>query len=168
MIQRDRRRDLGKRKNAALLGRFNGIGAHALEIDPRDLAMTGEDRLQPRHAHFDGLLHHVIEPRRFERCEQVVQVQGLGLGTRLGGDGERHRALGALREARAPFAITAVKDQHRLARFEPQHMGQVMRLGAIEDDARPRREAGVDVKTRAFEIVAGHGHSGIWPLPNRG
>ncbi len=37
--------DLRKTKNAALLGGLDGVGAHALEIDPRHLAVAGEHRL---------------------------------------------------------------------------------------------------------------------------
>ena len=67
--ERNRCRNFRQRKNATLLGGLDGIGAHAFEIDPRDLAVTGKHRLQLRGAHLDCFLHHVIEPRRLERRE---------------------------------------------------------------------------------------------------
>ena len=78
--------DLGKRKDAALLGGFDGVRPHALEIDARHLAVAGEHRLQPRGAHLDRLLHHVVEPRRFERREQIMQVGRHGLVAGFGAD----------------------------------------------------------------------------------
>ena len=138
-VKRHRRRDLRQRKNAALLRRFDGIRAHALEIDPRHLAVAGEDGLQPRHAHLHGLLHHVIEPRRLQRSEQIVQVRRRGLLPRLGADGERRGALCPF-ERRAPLAVPAVENEDPVAGLQAQHMAEIVRLGAVERD-RPARFA---------------------------
>ena len=42
-----------------------------------DLGVAGQHRLQPRGAHLDRLLHHVVEPGVLERGEQVVQIERL-------------------------------------------------------------------------------------------
>ena len=66
----------GNVENAALLGGLDRVGAHALEIDALGLGVARQHRLQPRGAHLDRLLHHVVEPRVLERREQVMQVGG--------------------------------------------------------------------------------------------
>jgi hypothetical protein len=72
-----------------LLGGLHRVAAHALLIDARHLGVTREHRLQPRGAHLDCLLHHVIEPLMLERGEQVMQVERRGLRTGLLADDER-------------------------------------------------------------------------------
>src|SRR5262249_1186649 len=72
--QAERRRDGRQREDAALLGRLDRVGLHALEVDARDLGVPGEDRLQAGGTHLDGLLHHVVEAGVLERREQIVEV----------------------------------------------------------------------------------------------
>ena len=74
--------DLRERQDAALLGGLDGVGAHAVEIDARDLGMPGDHRLQAGRPHLDGLLHHVVEAGMLERREQVMQIECAGLGPR--------------------------------------------------------------------------------------
>ena len=62
-IERDRRRDLRDGEDAALLGSLDGVGAHAVKIDPLGLRMPHDYGLQARDAHLDRLLHHVVEAR---------------------------------------------------------------------------------------------------------
>ena len=88
----DRLADIRQGQDAALLGGLDRVGAHALGIDARDLAVAGEHRLQPRDAHLDRLLHHVVEPGRLERREQVMQVRRNGFA---GGSCHRSRAPAA-------------------------------------------------------------------------
>ncbi len=88
-LQGERRHDLGQAQDAALLGRLDGIGLHALEIDPLRLGVAGHHRLQPGNPHLHGFLDHVIEPRPLERGEQIVQVAGRGLRPHLMLDPQR-------------------------------------------------------------------------------
>ena len=96
-------------------------------VDARDLAVAGEHGLQPRNAHLDRLLHHVVEPRGFQRREQIVQVGGLSLGPGFAADMQHGSALLQLNGG-IPLAVAAIEDQHAIIRFEPQHRGEVMRL----------------------------------------
>ena len=116
-----------------MLRRLDGIGAHAIEIDARDLAMLREDGLQSRYPHLDRLLHHIIKPCRFKRCEQILQVAGGGLLSCAIGNAQRRVAPAAF-EHGAPFAVAAVEEQDFLPVCEPQHSSKVMGLGTIERD----------------------------------
>ena len=91
-VQAQRRGNFRQRQDAALLGRLDRIGAHAVEVDARDLGVPGDDRLQARRAHLDRLLRHVVEARMLERREQVMQVERSGLRPGAGVDLERELA----------------------------------------------------------------------------
>ena len=154
--KRDRVRGLGDGQNAALLGGLDRIGLHALDIDPRRLGMARGHRLKPRGAEFHRLLHHVIEPRMFERREKVMQVAGRVLRPGLLGDGERDRLFALAHQVRAPFAIAPVEHQNRVARLQPQHVGQVIGLSLVQWNTDAAVKRGRDEQTRRAEIVAGH------------
>ena len=111
----DRTRDLRKRQNAALFGRFDGIRADALEVHALNLRMPRHHRLQPRSPEFHRLLHHVIEAGMLDGSEQVVQIAGRALRPGRFGDFERICPLGCARQDRPPFAIAPVEDQDRIA-----------------------------------------------------
>jgi len=130
---------------------------HALEVDAGDLSVPGEDRLQAGRAHLDRLLHHVVEARVLERCEQIMQVERGGLGPGARADGEREPAFSGARERAPPFAVAAVEYQHAIARFQPQHVGEVIGLRCVERDARALLDRRVEVKARDTDIAAGHG-----------
>ena len=83
-----------------MLGRLDRVRAHAAEIDALGLGVARDDRLQPRDAHLDRLLHHVVEARVLERREQIVQVAGRGLLARALDDLEPQRLLARGRKAR--------------------------------------------------------------------
>ena len=155
-LERDRLGDLGNAENAALLGGLDRVGAHALEIDASDLAVLHRDRLQPRGAHLDRLLHHVVEARVLERREQVVQIARRRLRPRLLADVERGGALAGVGEARAPLAVAAVEEEHAVAGFEPHDVLQIVRLRSVERQPRAGGERGVDIEARRAEIVARH------------
>ena len=129
-----------------MLRRFDGVCAHSIGVDARHLAVARQHRLQPRDAHLDSLLHHVIEARRLERRKQVVQVGRRGLLPRLGADFERGLSLLA-RDGRAPFAVAAVKDENAIARAQAQNVGEVMGLRLLERDADAFPKRRRDVKT---------------------
>ena len=63
-----------------------------------NLGVLRQHRLQPRDAHLDRLLHHVVEPLVLERREQVVQVARRGLRAGLLLQRQR-RALAGCRRA---------------------------------------------------------------------
>ena len=146
--------DFRQTQDAALLRRLDRVGAHAREIDPLDLGVLRQHRQQPRSAHLDRLLHHVVEPFMLERGKQVVQVgrHGLRAGLLL----QRQRgALAADRERRPPFTIAAVKRQHPVAGLETQHVAEIMRLRLAEGDLVARLERVLDVEAGAAEVVSG-------------
>ena len=111
------------------------IGAHALEIDACHLRVPGEHRLQPRDAHLHRLLHQIIEPGVLERGKQKMQIGRARLLARAFAD--RRRKLPVCRRADEPgppFAVAAIEQEHLVAVLKPQHVTQIIRLGAIEDD----------------------------------
>ena len=94
-------------QHAALLGGFDGVGAHAIQIDAgRDRVMR-EHGLQMRDAHLGGLLHHVVEPRVLQRREEIVEVGPGCLGTRLRQAFQRAAPLAGRGDPRPPFAVAA-------------------------------------------------------------
>jgi hypothetical protein len=114
-----------------LLRSFDRIGAHPLKVDARHLAVPGEYGTQVRGPHLDRFLHHVIEPRRFKRCEQIMQIACSGLGPDASADAQHRIALAAF-ELSTPFAIAAVEHEDAIAGFQPQHGREVMRLAALK------------------------------------
>ena len=118
------------------------------EVDAADLGVARQHRLQPRHAHLDRLLHHVVEPLVLERGEQVVQVERRGLRARLlladqrawcacrGASVARHSPSRPLKTSTASPALSR------------STLREIMRLRLAERDlgaglrARPRHEAG--------------------------
>ncbi len=118
--------------------------------------MLGQNRLQARGAHLNGLLHHVIQPRRLEWGEQVMQVGRRGLRPGLSDQGHPDRALAGFGDLGLPLAIAPVEQKDALPGFEPQDVGQVMALRMIERNARPCRERSIYIKPRAPEVVARH------------
>ena len=75
----DRVGKIGNRQDAALLGRFDGVGAQAIEIDPLALRITGEDRPDGAGSHLHGLLRQIVEPGGLQWREEVMQVGTFGL-----------------------------------------------------------------------------------------
>jgi hypothetical protein len=57
-----------------LLGSFDHIRPHPIEVDARDLRVPRDHRLQERRAHLNRLLDHVIEARMLQRRKNKVQV----------------------------------------------------------------------------------------------
>jgi hypothetical protein len=66
-----------------LLGGFDRVGLHALDIDAADLGVPGDHRLQTETPSSTALLHHVVQPLVLKRREQAVQVARRGLRPRL-------------------------------------------------------------------------------------
>jgi hypothetical protein len=65
----DLRQQLRHRQHAALFGGLDDVGAQPVRVLDLDLCSLRLDRDQASRAHLDGLLHHVVEPRLFERGE---------------------------------------------------------------------------------------------------
>ena len=97
-LELDRLGDLRDVEDAALLGGLDGVRAHPRQIDALGLGVPRDHRLQPRDAHLDRLLHHVVEARVLERREQVVQIAGRGLLAHALGDVQPHRLLARTRQ----------------------------------------------------------------------
>src|SRR5262249_31815300 len=55
------------------------------------------------------------------------------------------------------FAISAVKDQHALARLEAENRREIMRLGAFQRQRGTGPERLVDVESGAAEVITRHG-----------
>ena len=149
--------DFRQGQNAALFGRFDRIGPHAGEIDTGRLGAMRHDRLQPAGAHFDGLLHHVIEPRMFQRREQVVEIAGALLRARLRFDPQDGGFPRRARKTGAPFAIAAVEDENGIALRQPQHVHEIIRLLARETEFAALLQRRIEKKAGCVEFVAGHG-----------
>ncbi len=98
-------------QNPALLGCLDGIGAHALEVDPAALGPAGEDGLQGADAHLHRLLDHVVETRVLQGREQVEEIERVGLlPPALCRDQLRRLAAFDL-HVRPPFPVPAVEDE---------------------------------------------------------
>ncbi len=82
------------------------IGAHAIEIDARNLRMPRHDRLQQRRTHLHRLLHEIVEACVLERREQKMQIAGALVCARSCGPTIR-------------LTATACRFQTRLARHSP-------------------------------------------------
>src|SRR5262249_24836172 len=134
----------------------DSVRPHSLEIDARDLGMPGQHRLQARRAHFDRLLHHVVEARLLERREQVVEIEGWRLRPRALADRERKRAFAAVSQGGPPFALAAVEYEHRIAALKAEHVAQVVGLHRVEREPSAAVERGVQVKPWRAEVVAWH------------
>jgi len=98
----------------------NRIGAHAFAIQSRDLAMAGKYRLKARDAHLHRLLDHVVQPRRFEGREKVMQIGWNGLRAGLATDPQHRDPLGE-RKTSAPFAVSSVESKNMTSRFETEN-----------------------------------------------
>ena len=145
-------------KNAALLGRLNRIGAHAIEIDARNLRVPGHDRLQPRSAHFDRFLHEIVEPCVLERRKQKMQIAGAGLRALLGADNQAYGTFAASSQRRPPLTIGSVEQQHSVSTLKPKHIKQVVRLVPIERYLAALGQRRVHVKSGRTKIVVRHGN----------
>src|SRR5262249_279925 len=152
-----RRRNLRQRQDAALFGGLDGVRPHPLEIDARHLGMPGQHRHQARRAHFDRLLHHVVEARLLKRREQVVEVESWRLRARSLADRERKRAFDAVSQGGPPFAVAAVEHEHRIAALEAEHIAQVMGLHRVEREPSAIVEWGIHVEPWGAKVVAWHG-----------
>ena len=82
-------------EDAALLGRFDDIGAHPIAVDAPDLREAGQEGLQCADPHLHSFLNHVVEPGMFQRRERVAQVWQVVLFPRHGDDFKIFRTLAA-------------------------------------------------------------------------
>ena len=138
---------------------LDGIGAHAFEVEPMHLRPARQHRHQPPCAHLDRLLHHVVQTRMFQWCEQVVDVRALVLGAHkiLGDEGS-----GLLRDIRQfgpPFAVASVEDEHRIAGLQAQDIDQIIHLLARQPDCRAGGKWRVEKEAGGIEFVSGQGRT---------
>ena len=128
-----------ERQDAALFGSFDGVGAHAVEIDARDLGVPvitgcGRDAPSRRPSAPCNRGGHA------ERREQVMQIECAGLGPRALGDVDRDCAFSRACQRASPFPVAAVENQHGIAGFEAQHIAEVVRLRRIRRESPASRE----------------------------
>src|SRR5262249_49593762 len=73
---------------------------------------------------------------------------------------ERQPAFSRACERAPPFAVAAVEYQHAIARFQPQHVAEVIGLRRIEHDACLLVDGGVDVEAGGGDNPRGAGAGG--------
>ena len=117
-----------------------------------DLAVLGQHRRHPRHAHLGRLLDHVVEAGLLERGEEVAEVRRRRLGAHLFADveGMAPPALGG--ERRAEFAVASVEDEEGIAVPETEHVDEVVGLRAVELDPRAGCKHAADEQPLQFRI----------------
>ena len=76
LLQLFRLQDFGHMDQIALLGRFNDIGAHAIEIYPLCHGAAGHYGAQTARAQFRCFLHHIVKARMLERCKNIINIGG--------------------------------------------------------------------------------------------
>ena len=155
---------LGEGEDAALFRRLNDVGAHPVVVDPRRLGAAGEDRAQTARPHLDGLLHHVIETRVFERREEIVQVTHRRLGAKARVDRQADLLASDGRERRPPLAVGPVEDKHGIAIRKPEYVAKVVLLVPIEREHDIGGERGIDVKSGSREVVGSHDVRIAWTI----
>jgi len=138
-----------------LFGGFDYVGAHPFAIDSRDLGEARQDRLQLRCAHFDRLLHHVVEPCVFQRREHIGDVGKTVLQPPLGQDIEAVGPLAACNPG-LPLAVAPVEHQHGFAGGKPQHVAEIIALVSLKRDRLARAQGGVDEQAGAAKIEFRH------------
>src|SRR5262249_11538644 len=101
------------------------------------------------------LLHDVVEPCMLEQREHVSDIAKPVLLACLPDDMKRLRPL-APGDLGLPFAVATVEGQNRGAAAKPQYIAQIVGLVAVERDAGPFMQGGVDIEARRSEIVLRH------------
>ena len=109
-------RTSGTRQPLGLLGRLDGIGAQALDVDPLDDGVLGQHRLQHGDAELGRLLGDIVDARPLDRREAQPDV-GLGdlLARALADRARPPPSCRAPTSVAAPFAVAAVEQQQRRA-----------------------------------------------------
>jgi hypothetical protein len=154
-IKRNGLRDFGKAQYPTLFRGLDDIGAHPLAIDPRDLGETRQNRLQPRGAHLDRLLHDVVEPGMLQRRKDVGDVGQAILRSDLVDDRQLIRPLAA-RDLRPPLAVLSVEHEDGIAGLKPQHIAKIIALVPRQRDALARAQGGVDEQVGGAKIEFRH------------
>src|SRR5262249_31743083 len=92
-----------------------------------------------------------------EGGEQVVDVGPLLLRSRLCAEVQDRVAATGIGELGAPFAVTAVEGQDRVAGLEAQDVAEIVGLRGRAGDSTAFGEIGVDEQALGVEIVPTHG-----------
>ena len=99
----------------ALLGRFNDIGAHAIQVYPLCNSAACHYGAQSPRAQFRCFLHHVVQSRMLERRENIIDV---GRQFRFGHKpftAQRNLFLADGCNIGEPLAVPAIEGPHRIA-----------------------------------------------------
>src|SRR6185312_8517034 len=89
---------------------------------------------QTRGTHFHRLLHHVVQPRMFERRKNISKIREAVLGAGPARDGEDIWPL-ATGYGCLPFALASVERQNGVAGRQPQHIAEIVALVPLQGDA---------------------------------
>ena len=156
-IERHRVGDLGEAEDAALLGGLDDIGAHPLAVDPRDLGEAGQDRLQSCRAHFDRLLHHVVEPGMLQRREHIGDVGQAVLRPGLAARSSGCRAACGRRSAACHSPSRPLNTSTVSPAAEPQHVAEIIALvRARARPSAPGAQGGVDEQAGRAKVEFRH------------
>src|SRR5260364_386606 len=154
-LERHRLTHLCQAEDAALLGRLDDVGAHALAVDAGHLGVPCDHRRKRRDSHFDRLLDHVVEPRVLQRREDISEV---GEPVLWPGPMLDRQAVGPLAAAdqTLPFAVAAVEDQDAAAGAKAEHIAEIVALVAVQFDMGAVLQGRIDIQARRVEVVFGH------------
>src|SRR5437868_4705547 len=86
-----------------------------------------------------------------------MEIERRGLLAAALGNRNRDVSLTRAGEDGPPLAVPAVENEHPVARFEPQHVAQIVGLAPVERNAHSRAKCGVGVEPGCAEIVSRHG-----------
>jgi hypothetical protein len=117
-------------------GRFDRNCVQTLELDAFGDRPLRDHRLQPSRAELSRFLDQPVGLRPLHRRKGEPHVgNGLGLA-RLPLDAEAHALLPGVGDAGEPFPGVAVEHQQLRAFAQAHHIAEVIRLAAVELDAR--------------------------------
>src|SRR5450756_896627 len=91
-----------------------------------------------------------------ERSKQEMQVGRARLLPHALANNVRQRPPAGAGEPGLPFAVAAIEQQQCILVLEPEHVKQVIRLGAVERNRKPFSQRGIEIDARGAEIVVRH------------
>src|SRR5829696_3017693 len=134
IVERLRLENLRQADQIALLGRLYDIASQAVDVDAFSNGAPGDDRPEPPCPHLCRLLGHVVEPRMFERSEQVIDIGQRRSIAQLAIAAQGKVALACCDNLRQPLAIGTVEQAKRRAPLQAHHMKQIMSLLILQHD----------------------------------
>ena len=146
LVKQRKGHDLSNIQPFGLFGGLDGVGQHAVIIDPRYPTVIGAHRPDAAASHFRGLLRDEIKPRLLHRREDKPQV---GACLLLPGHllwGQRASAPALAGQNSLPFAVTPVEQTYGIAIAKPHHIDKVMLLLLGRMDGAAFRQIIIDIQ----------------------